>query len=51
MNLVSKDVVVDIVLLWRLGREDEGLHEATHRLTVVRQLTAHLKEDIFISSF
>ena len=40
--LIAEDVVVDVVLLWALGREHEGLHEPSHRLPVVGQLPAHL---------
>jgi hypothetical protein len=40
--LVAEDVVVDVVLLWALGGEHEGLHKPPHRLPVVGQLAAHL---------
>ena len=33
--LVPEDVIVHIVLLRRLRRQDEGLHEAAHGLSVV----------------
>jgi hypothetical protein len=41
-DLVSEDVVVDVVLLGRLRRQHERLHERSHRLPVVGKLTAHL---------
>ena len=40
--LVAEDVVVDVVLLGALGREDEGLHEPAHGLPVVAELARHL---------
>ena len=43
--LVAEDVVVDVVLLGALGREDEGLHEPAHGLPVVAQLARHLHQN------
>ena len=43
-HLVSKDVVVDVVLLGALGSQDEGLHEPPHGQSVVGQLPGHLDD-------
>ena len=42
--LISKDVVMDVVLLNRLRCENEGLHEPSHWLTLVRQLPTNLND-------
>ena len=42
--LVAEDVVVNVEHLWRLSRQDERLHETTHRTHVVGQLTSHLTQ-------
>ena len=48
--LVSEDIIVYVVLLGRLGRQHERLHERTHRSIVVGKLTNHLTADIQVSS-
>ena len=42
--LIAEDVVVDVVLLDALRRQDEGLHEPSHRLPVVGKFAADLKQ-------
>ena len=40
--LIPEDIIVDVVLLGRLRRQDEGLHEPSHGLAVVGQLPGDL---------
>ena len=42
--LIAEDVVVDVVLLDALRRQDEGLHEPPHWLPVVGKFAADLKQ-------
>ena len=44
--LVTEDVVVHVVLLGRLRRQHERLHERTHHAVVVRQLADHLQRKV-----
>ncbi len=43
--LVAENVIVHVELLGRLGREHKRLHEATHGLAVVAQLSGDLNHD------
>ena len=40
--LISKDIVMNVVLLRRLRSQDEGLDEPSHGLAVVRELPGDL---------
>jgi len=40
--LITEDVVVYVVFLGRLRCQNKCLHESTHRLTSVGQLSSHL---------
>lgn len=40
--LVTEDVVMDIVLLGRLGSQNEGLNESSHGPAASRELSSHL---------
>ena len=40
--LVAENVVVDIVILEQLGRQDKGLYKATHGLPIVGQFPRNL---------
>lgn len=40
--LVAEDVVMQVVLLWRLRGQYKCLHETTHLLAIVGQFSSHL---------
>lgn len=49
--LVVKNIVSYVVPLRRLWSQNEGLHEATHGLSIVRQLPSHLNDYTISQSF
>lgn len=43
--LIAENIIMDVILLRRLGSQHEGLRETTHRLAIVGQFTGHLNND------
>ena len=48
--LISEDIVMYVVLLRVLVSKNKRLHEASHRSSIVRQLTCHLHYDTITDS-
>lgn len=42
--LVAENVIVNVVFLWGLWGQHEGLHETPHWIAIVGQLPGHLQQ-------